>query len=274
MAKDSRHIVLKRYICPGLIVAGLLVAVWIVGDWLGTSHHKKVTSGLEPTAFPGVFVDHRVADMGLVASDQIAEATFTLHNLGQQSYSVKKITASCSCAIVDLTKAPLPARGSLSIPVRMSTSSILTNDSFEKSLLIELSQDHGDPNLKDLFKFQGRIDRSGTFVAWPAVIDCGDTLPGERVSATAYFKADSKLLDQLPSEIEVSGPSYEIKLSPADHCRKLGLKPVHVILTIPSSAPEGPFASSITVKTPVQPARSIQVVLRARITRGIVVSPD
>jgi hypothetical protein len=156
----------------------------------------------------------------------------------------------------------------------MSTSSILTDDAFEKAVLVELSQDNGDPNLKDVFRFKGQIDRSGTFVAWPGVIDCGDTVPNGKISATVYFKADLKLLEQLPSEIEVSKPSHEINLSPVDHSKRLGVKPVRLVSTIPANAPEGPFTSSITVKTPVQPIRTAHVVLRARITSGVAVTPE
>jgi hypothetical protein len=274
MGKKAQPPAVGTYIYVGVVTLGFCAIVWGIGGWLGALHAQEAAGDLEPTAFPDVFVDHRTVDLGFIPPDHTAEAKFTLHNSGRDSYTVTKVTTSCGCATVNLANTSIPPAGSLVIPVRVNTSSLLTQSGFEKAVLVELNHIRGDPNLKDVFKFKGRIDRSGTFVVWPSAIDCSDTVPGRQISGTVYFKADLRLLEQLPSEIESLSPTQEIRLVPVDYAGRLGVKRIRIVSTIPANAAEGLFTSCLVVKTPGQTAQTVQITLRSRITNGIAVTPE
>ena len=159
--------------CAVYAFSGVLLCTvaWLVGGWFGHLRTRP-PAGFEATAIPGVFVDRRIVDLGMIIPDRGVQETFRLVNRGSSTYVVKKATTDCGCASVDLTDEALPPGGSLSIPLKINTSG-LPGDSFKKGVLVDLSRVGYQDSYKDAFHIEGKLDRSGTCMAWPGIIDCG-----------------------------------------------------------------------------------------------------
>lgn len=260
----------------GYLTFGTVMCVVAIGagSWLGVAKRRaKVPRGYEPTNIPGIFVKDRIADLGMISPDRLVDVTFDLFNSSKNTYIVKRVSAACGCATVNLTEHALQPNNSLAIPVKMDTSK-LGGNAFKKGVLVELTHQGQEQIWKDVFHLKGTIDRSGTFTVWPGILDYGDTVVEANLQRTIYFKADEALLKVLPSVIEIKHPSEAINLPRVEYTGNLRVKTVEVRLTIPKMAANGLFESSITIKVAEPLSRQIIIPVLARVNDDVSISPE
>lgn len=257
-----------------IILAIVLLALAVfIGNWLGKKKNNA-PPGFELTSIPSIFVKDRIIDVGMISPHLPVEVTFDLFNSSEKTYIVKRIAADCGCVTADLTDKKLTPNKHLPVKAKIDPS-LLSGSAFQKKILVELLQQGQEEVLKDMFAFKGMIDRTGTLLAWPGILDFGNIVADSNSSKTFYLKADNAILDKIPDLIETKYSSEVlIELSEIEYKHKTGAKAIKVNLSIPKDSPKGIFKSSIVVKVDDSPPKSITIPIKAKVDNDIMINPN
>ena len=97
---------------------------------------------------------------------------------------------------------------------------------------------------------------------------------GVTITRRVYIKGDTGLLKVLPSRLLIGELPYYLNVAPAEREGHQHIKPVEIMLNLPSSVPLGRFDSAIIVQTSDVPARRIHFRLYGLMTSGVVTMPE
>lgn len=257
-----------RWIVAGLVCLTVLLSIIDSSPQLSSSGPPPP----EAATIPGLRVDSTIIDVGLLAPDAKARASFQFTNTGRRPLEIVKVVPECGCTSIDLAQTQIAPGESLSLPVRVDARSA-GSQSFQKHIKVHFQTGGESPQKSVTLGVKGKVDQSRRFFALPGVLDFGSVSSGRTVRIPVDFFGSRSVLNALPDEVQCKTDEPTRLTLRCDHpVPEAGVKTVEFQLTCGESAAGSLRSQVVVAVNGPQPHRMV-LPLKARVRATIDVTP-